>query len=393
MSASPVSTSSSTVDPIAVAKSLAPLITEHAKATDEGRRVPQVVIDAMVDAGLFHMYLPRDINGNEQDPITAAKAVEAVSAIDGSAGWCVMIAGQNAAFAGYMDPAAARSIWGPRDIVCGTARPIGRAVATNSPEAGFVVSGRWPFASGSSHATWFAGECLVYDGDNVRKTADGNDVTRMTVFPRESAVVHDTWDTTGLRGTASNDFSCDGVFVPHARGASLGVDPQQHPWALYRGLPVVFANHGSQALGVAAGAIAEARTIAMSKNVWGGVAISSVLRMQSVIAEATVLVDSARTYLYAKTGELWEEFQAGRDGTPELRANVRLATSHAARASVQAVDLLYQALATSAIMRSSPLERRFRDIHTAGAHVMVGQLTYEAAGRVALGRDAEFPFF
>ncbi len=379
--------------PVAAAAALAGLITESAAETDRNRRVPQHVIDAMLDAGLFHMYLPRDINGGEVDPITAARAVEEVSAIDGSAGWCVMIAGQNAAFAGYIDPTEARTIWGPRDIVCGTARPIGRAVATNSPAPGFKVSGHWPFASGSSHATWFAGECLVYDGDELRRNAQGGEVTRMTLFPRESATVHDVWDTTGLRGTASNDFSCENVFVPALRGASLGVDPPQHPWALYRGLPVVFINHGSQALGVARGAIVEARTLAMQKRGWGGVPMNSVLRMQSVIAEATVLVDSARTYLYAVAGELWDEFQAGRDGSPELRANVRLATSHAARSSIRAVDLVYEALATTAIMRSSPLERRFRDIHTAGAHVMVGQLTYEAAGRVALGLDAEFPFF
>lgn len=382
-----------TTDPVAAAESLRTLIEEAADETDRERRVPRHVIDAMLDAGLFHMYLPRDINGREVDPITAAKAVEAVSAIDGSAGWCVMIAGQNAAFAGYIDPAEARKVWGPRDIVCGTARPIGRAVATNSPAPGYTVSGRWPFASGSSHATWFAGECLVYDGDELRRNADGGEVTRMTIFPREEATIHDVWDTTGLRGTASNDFSCENVFVPALRGASLGVDPPQHPWPLYRGLPVVFINHGSQALGVARGATEEARALAMTKRGWGGVPISSVLRMQSVIAEATVLVNSARTYLYAVTGELWEEFQAGRDGSPELRANVRLATSHAARSSIRAVDLVYEALATTAIMRSSPLERRFRDIHTAGAHVMVGQLTYEAAGRIALGLDAEFPFF
>ncbi len=380
-------------DPIAAARALAPLITEGAKASDENRRVSQNVIDAMIDAGLFHMYLPRDISGGEVDPITAAKAVEAVSAIDGSAGWCVMIAGQNASFAGYIDTVEARKIWGPRDIVCGTARPIGRAVATNSPAPGFFVSGRWPFASGSSHATWFAGECLIYDGNELRRDAIGNEITRMTVIPRDSITIHDVWDTTGLRGTASNDFSCENVFVPALRGAGLGVDPQQHPWALYRGLPIVSINHGSQALGVASGAIAEARALAMTKRGWGGVEMHKVLRMQSVVAEAMVLVESARTHLYATATELWTEYLEGRDGTPELRARVRLATSHAARSSVQAVDLLYGALATSAIMRSSPLERRFRDIHTAGAHVMVGQLTYEAAGRVAFGLDPEFPFF
>jgi hypothetical protein len=72
---------------------------------------------------------------------------------------------------------------------------------------------------------------------------------------------------------------------------------------------------------------------------------------------------------------------------------VRLAASHATRASVQAVDLVHGAVATSAIFTGSPLERQFRDIHTAAAHVMIGPLTYQAAGRVQLGLGPDFPFF
>ena len=377
-------------DPIAAARALGPRIRELAPQTDRDRQIPRELVDAFLDAGLFHIYLPKDYNGREVDPVTAAKAVEEASFFDGAAGWCLMIAGQNAVFAGIMDPQAAKSIWGPRDIVCGTARPIGRAVAT---DGGYRVSGRWPFASGSSHATWFAGECVVYDGDTPRKDAGGGEVTRMTVFPRESATIHDVWETTGLRGTASNDFSADNVFVPEGRGAAVLFDAPKHPWLMYKAFPLVFTNHGSQALGVGRAAVAEARQMASTKIGWGGVPLYNVLRMQSVIAEATVLVESARTYLYAVTQELWDEFKAGSEGTPLQRSRLRLATSHAARASMQAVDLVYNALATSAIMRKSPLERQFRDIHTANAHVMVGQLTYEAAGRVELGRAAEFPFF
>ena len=378
---------------IAAARGLGPRIREFAPSIDRERQLPRELVDAMLDAGLFHIYLPKEYNGGELDPVTAARVVEEVSFFDGAAGWCVMIAGQNASFAGFVAPEDAKAIWGPRDIVSGTARPIGRAVATNSPADGYMVSGRWPFASGSSHATWFAGECVVYDGDQPRKDASGDDVTRMTVFPREQATIHDVWETTGLRGTASNDFSADNVFVPAGHGAQFFVDPIQHPYSLYKAFPLIFTNHGSQALGVARAAVAEAREMARSKVGWGGVPLREVLRMQSVIAEATVLIESARTYLYAVTQELWDEYQSGGDGTPGQRARLRLATSHAARTSIQAVDLLYGALATSAIMRKSPLERQFRDLHTAGAHVMVGQMTYEAAGRVELGGDPEFPFF
>jgi hypothetical protein len=45
------------------------------------------------------------------------------------------------------------------------------------------------------------------------------------------------------------------------------------------------------------------------------------------------------------------------------------------------------------VFKKTPLERHFRDIHTAAAHVMVGTLVMEAAGRVELGMSPEFPFF
>jgi hypothetical protein len=50
-------------------------------------------------------------------------------------------------------------------------------------------------------------------------------------------------------------------------------------------------------------------------------------------------------------------------------------------------------MGTTVVFVSSPLERVFRDMHTAAAHVMIGPLTYQAAGRVELGMEPDFPFF
>ena len=63
------------------------------------------------------------------------------------------------------------------------------------------------------------------------------------------------------------------------------------------------------------------------------------------------------------------------------------------KASSQAVDGLHAAVATTGIFNSSPISRQFRDIHTAAAHVMIGPMTIEAAGRVILGDEPAFPFF
>jgi alkylation response protein AidB-like acyl-CoA dehydrogenase len=105
-----------------------------------------------------------------------------------------------------------------------------------------------------------------------------------------------------------------------------------------------------------------------------------------------VTIAAARDHLYQKVGELWEQAQAG-DTDPLLRARTRLAISYATRSSLRAVDMLHAALGTSSLMQSTPIERQFRDIHMAAAHVMIGQFTFEAAGRVEMGLEAEFPFF
>lgn len=377
---------------IAKAREFAPKVRERAHEIEQGRRLPADIVSMFLDAGLFHALLPKDLGGQEADPITSARIVEETARGDGSAGWCLQIAAQACSYAGFLPKQAAQEIYGDGGIVAGTARPIGRAIATKEPEEGFIVSGRWPFASGSSHATWFAGECIVYDGEEPRRDAKGNEVSRMCYFPASAATIFETWDTIGLAGTASNDFSTEGTFVPKSRGFQVLVDKPQHEWALYRADPLVYINHGTQALGVARAAIDSAVDIALKKRGWGGVTMKDTPRMQAAIAEATALVNSAAGYLYDTSWRLWQSALAGEHDS-QLRAAVRLANSHAVKSSLQAVDLLHGAVATTGIFNSSPISRQFRDIHTAAAHVMIGSMTIEAAGRVILGDEPGFPFF
>jgi alkylation response protein AidB-like acyl-CoA dehydrogenase len=214
----------------------------------------------------------------------------------------------------------------------------------------------------------------------------------MVFVPASEVTVHDTWDTLGLRGTASNDFSIEHAFVPETRGFQVLVDPPQHEWAVYRTEPLVFINHGAHALGVARAAIDTAVETAATKVGWGGVMLKDTPRLQSAIAEAAGGVGAASSYLYESSWALWQQALTG-DTDKQARGRVRLATSNAVRASVQAVDQLHAALATSAIQASNPLSRQLRDIHTASAHVMIGTMTFEAAGRVLMGMEPGFPFF
>lgn len=382
--------SADAASPVHAARSLVPALAEASSTIEEQRRVPDEIVKLLRDAGMFHVAFPGDVGGGDYDPVTAAQVVEELATGDASAAWCVMLAAQMGGFVGFFPEDEAKIVFGDGQIAASSARPIGRALAK---DGGYTVSGRWPFASGSSHADWFGAECIIYDGDEPRKDAAGNNVTRMLMVPRADVVLHDTWFTTGLRGTASNDFSVESTFVPHARGLQMLVDPPLVDRPIHRAMSLVFINHASHSFGIARASIEVATELIRTKRGWGDKPLRENARLQACLAESIIAVESARSHLYAKSAELWMEALDGRDDNAALRSHVRLAASHGARASLHAVDVLHGILGTSSIFAGSPLERHFRDIRTASTHVMIGQLTIEAAGRVELGMEPEMPFF
>ena len=153
-------------DPVDAVTVLTELIRAECADMDTTRKVPTPVIGALQDAGVFRLMAPVEIGGSEVDPVTFLNVVEAASHADGSVGWCVMIGGCYATFGGLLPLEGARSIYGdPATISAGAFRPDGMAVEV---DGGFRITGRWPLASGSSHANWYVGGCVVVrDGEPV----------------------------------------------------------------------------------------------------------------------------------------------------------------------------------------------------------------------------------
>jgi len=199
---------------VAVVPTLAPQIEAAVQANEKERRLSASVVKAMVDAGLFRLWIPRVFGGEEAQPADLAQVVEAVSRIDGATGWCLMIGGCYGAFAGYMKEEGASHIFG-RDlsvVTGGAFRPSGTAVLV---DGGYRVTGRWALGSGCHHCSWLVGGCQIFDGGAPLKTPEGMPKTRIMFFPAASAEIIDTWDSIGLRGTGSHDYAVKDVFVPH----------------------------------------------------------------------------------------------------------------------------------------------------------------------------------
>ena len=374
-------------DPVGAVASLTELIRAEGVDMDATRKVPTAVIAALQHAEVFRLLAPVDIGGGEVDPVTFLDVVEAASHADGSVGWCVMIGGCYATFAGLLPLEGARHIYGdPQTISAGAFRPAGVAVEV---DGGYRVTGRWPFASGSSHADWYIGGCVVHrDGEPVMGAA-GAPLVRECFFPASVTEIIDTWDSTGLRGTASHDYAVSDVFVP-ASHTMWFQDPPTIDRPLYR-MPAVamFATFvAAVPLGIARHAIDEFVSLADTKAPQRS---STVLAdkpiAQDRLGRAHALVAAGRRYLTETLNDLWVQVQAGHVPTMADRGPLWLAATHAAHSALEAIGLLYTAAGASGVYARSPLDRCLRDARTAVQHICTQELHFELAGRGLLGRD------
>ena len=145
---------------VAAAEALRPLIVEAREEIEKDQRLPAALVAAMDEAGLFRMYAPRSLGGPEVDPLTAFRVVEHLSIADGSVGWCCLIAVSISLYSGWLGSLAAREIVGspPSLRGAGSFRPKGTARITGG---GYLVNGRWDFASGCLHANWLFVNCVL----------------------------------------------------------------------------------------------------------------------------------------------------------------------------------------------------------------------------------------
>jgi alkylation response protein AidB-like acyl-CoA dehydrogenase len=358
---------------------LADLAARLAPESERRRRLPEELVDAMADAGVFRMLVPEAVGGLERHPRELVDTVEELARGDGAAGWCAAIGATSGLLGAYLPEESARAIYAdPRAISGGVFAPRGRATRV---DGGYRVTGRWPFASGCSHCDWLMGGCLIEGDDPPMPT--------LMIAPAADVEIHDTWDSMGLRGTGSHDIEMRDLFVPAERAASLVADRPTAPGPLYA-FPVfglLAIGIGAVGLGIARGALDDVRELA-------GVRVPSGSRrtmaerpvVQAELAASEARLRAARALLGETIDHAWAEASGSGEVPTEQRAALRLAATHAAVTGAEVTSAAYRLGGGSSVYESkSPLPRRFRDAHTATQHMLVAPATNELAGRLMLG--------
>jgi alkylation response protein AidB-like acyl-CoA dehydrogenase len=376
---------------------LSDVIREGGDKAQQLRRLPGETVDALVDAGIFRIAIPRELGGDDASITETIAILEAIARIDGSVGWNVMLGSEiNAMAAGGMDRALAREVFqdDPRVIMCGGGGPGSQpARAEKQPSGGYRVWGQTTFISGCHNATWCFMMAPVVENGAVVTDSKGIPAIRTWFLHKSQFEILDTWDVAGLRGSGSHDVRADGVLVSDkwAR-VQLFQLPAHYPNPAFR-VPVALRlayNKAAVAIGVARGAVDEFYALAQTKVPW---LTASALRDRPVAqqraGEAEAGLRSARAFLMEAMHEVEEELKRGREiPSPQATQTARLACTHAANASMHVVDLVHNTCGTSAMRMHSPLERKLRDAHGCATHRWVAHPLYGELGKILLGHEA-----
>ncbi len=372
------------------ARALFPLISREADEIERTRRLTPAVTSALIENDLYRALLPQSFGGAEAPLQMFMQMQEEIAKADASTAWCLGQCSVCAMTAAYLDRDAAEEIFNtpPGILAWGAIAHEVQAVP-----GGYKASARWDFASGSRQASWLGAHVRVVEADgSPRKKKDGSPEIRTILFPIASATMYDVWDVIGLKGTGTDSYSVENLFVPE-KFAALRDDPSalRETGPLYKlSTNMVFSmGFAATALGVARTTLDAAIALSRSKRPQGLTAMRENNAVQGLIGRTEASLRAARAYLYATAAEVWHDLERGEPISEQHRIALRIAATWTIHQSMSVVDTAYHMAGATAVFAANPFERRFRDMHTIAQQIQARDTHYEDAGRTILAGNLQ----
>jgi 3-hydroxy-9,10-secoandrosta-1,3,5(10)-triene-9,17-dione monooxygenase len=378
---------------LARARMLVPYLKERAARAEALRRCPDESVRDLEDSGLMRALQPRRVGGSELDWVALVDVSSELARGCGSTAWNWANWAVHHWMLALWPRQCQDEVWGadPAALIASALMfPPGKATRV---AGGYRLGGRWPFSSGVDQSAWNMIGGIVQGGEQPEM--------RLFLVPAADYRVVDTWHAMGLRGTGSKDVEASDIFVPEHRTLSIeqtkggDVHPgaAANPGPIYRipcfaALPHMLVGIP---LGVAQGAydtFLEGMRGRVSR--YSGKSLADMTAVQMKIAEAGACIDTARLVLrrhcldagaFARRGEV-----------PDLlaKATWRRDGAFAAQLAGRAMDVIFSASGASGLYDEHPLQRAFRDLHAANAHItMMWDAQATTFGRIALGLPSD----
>jgi alkylation response protein AidB-like acyl-CoA dehydrogenase len=368
------------VDVVAIAEGFVATLRERAVEIEAAGRLPQDLACELAAAGLYRLWMPVAHGGFETPPPEAMLALEMLATADASSAWCVFIGITSTLPLASLSDDAIREIFATPDTrLSGVFEPAGLATPV---EGGLRVSGEWSFGSGSYNADWIGAGVRI--GDPQKPSG-----TSYVFVPTDDIELLDTWDVSGLCGSGSTHFRMDNVFVPEQRATGLvGAVAPDRPLYRFSMFTLLGMGIGAIANGLSRAALDEFEGLASEKIPAGGRRpLARRPDVQTEIGRSETRLRAARAYFHQALQAGWEAATAGNPISRSDRVEIRTATCNAVDAALEITQSVHRLAGSTALYRSSPLQRYLCDAQVVAQHIMTRPVFYELAGSHFLGEE------
>lgn len=365
------------------ASALVPALKERAARAEQMRRIPPESVQDLRASGLVRIGTPERFGGQGIEYDLAFEVGWELGRGCGSTAWCYSLWAAHNWWLGHFPLAVQEEFFagGPDTLFSSGLNPAGGKAEPVS--GGFRLSGRWSFSSGSEASTWAM----------VAVLAPGSGALLWLLLPGRDYEITDTWFTSGLRGSGSNDLVIRDAFVPAHRTLfpDRAGDTEWTGWDIHKRLSyraplrcLVGWDLVAPIIGMAQGAVDEFEARVRAGSGPGRAADSVPLQLR--LAEASAEVDAARAVHRQSIREILDKAARGEVFTTLDRARYRRDKAFITGLAVRAVNRLFEGSGGRAIFDSEPIQRLHRDAHAASHHAALGwDVAAEQYGREALG--------
>ncbi|XOV85249.1 MAG: acyl-CoA dehydrogenase family protein [bacterium] len=357
---------------------LLPDIEAAAGDIEARRQLPHALVAGLKKAGAFRLLIPQTYGGLEAPFADYLKLVQDMAQADASTAWCVNQAAVIATTSLWLPEPQIQTIWKDEDTSVANGPPFSGEIKPSGE--GFELSGHWGFSSGCQHATWMMGAARYSEGG-----------WRIAYLKPDQVQFIDNWQTAGLRGTGSFEFTCDQLQLPACQVADAGQPATydniltQIPSALLFG-----CSFAAVALGVAQGALVDVLDIAQGKLPrYASLHLRDDPDVQRFIGKAQARWRSAQAYLTLTVADVFAEVQAEAQITHANRAALRMCSTYVIRECAEVLDLAYKVAGSTGIYQDHTLQRRFQDMHVITQHVQAREAYFALLGRYAISGEYE----
>jgi len=375
-------------DPRAAARALRPVIEAGAAEGERLGYIPDNVVRAIAETGLWGMLVPKELGGSEVDPATYIDVIEELSYADGSTGWVLMATTFGISGAAiWLGPSAIERMYNKTEgfICAGQVAPTGKAERV---DGGYRVSGTFQFGSGCRVSSWMFGAFVLQQDGKPALSPEGRPQLVWAFAPRDKIRLKtESWDVMGLRATASYDYEFIDQFVPD--------DFIMFPFSrARRGGPfydiAVSIAHVSWALGVGMRILDELKDLASRKQRPGRQTLINQPDFQREFAEASANMQAARAYVRSAFNDWYEAAKGGKPSL-DVRMHGRLATCWATEIANKVGQFAQFAAGSDGARNdggNNRLQRCFRDLTVGAVHKHVDHNVLTDCGSVLLGVNA-----